>query len=215
MKYKFSEPKEKRSYYFFRDLAKGLMRFRYDLRYEGVENLPQEGGFIVAANHITFIDPVMIMAGCPRQCHFMAKSELFTKPVFGDFLAYMNAFPVRRESSDATALNFAQKIINNGWILGIFPEGARSKDMKPKRARNGAAYLAYKTGADVVPVSLFRVPDKNPLRPIVSIRFGERIRNEEFGFTDAYSPKVIREAAKRIMGDIVSLWEKGHIPIDK
>ena len=87
--------------------------------------------------------------------------------------------------------------------------------MKPKRARNGAAYLAYKTGADVVPVSLFRVPDKNPLRPIVSIRFGERIRNEEFGFTDAYSPKVIREAAKRIMGDIVSLWEKGHIPIDK
>lgn len=212
MKYEFSDPKERRTYYFFRDLAKGLMRFRYDLRYQGAENLPKEGGFIIAANHITFIDPVMIMAGCQRQCHFMAKSELFTKPVFGEFLAFMNAFPVKRESSDATALAFAEKIINKGWILGIFPEGARSKDMKPKRARTGAAYLAYKTGADVVPVSLYRVPGENNLRPIVSIRFGKLIKNEEFGFTDNYSPSAVREAAKRIMNEIVSLWEKGHIP---
>lgn len=215
MKYDFSEPKERQSYYFFRSLARELMKFRYDLRYEGVENLPQEGSFIIAANHITFIDPVMIIAGCPRQCHFMAKSELFTKPVFAEFLAFMNAFPVRRESSDMRALSFAQKIINKGWILGIFPEGARSKDMTPKKTRNGAAYLAFKTGADIVPVGLVRDPSYKGLRPTVSVRFGKLIKNEELGFGEDYSPKQIREAAKTIMNEIVGLWKKGHIPKKK
>lgn len=211
MKYDFSEPKERQSYYFFRSLARSLLKIKYDLRFEGVENLPQEGSFIIAANHITFIDPVMIIAGCPRQCHFMAKSELFTKPVFSEFLAFMNAFPVKRESSDMTALNYAQKIINKGWILGIFPEGARSKDMTPKKTRSGAAYLAFKTGADVVPVGLVRYPSDKSLRPTVSVRFGKLIKNEELGFTDSYSSKAVRAAAARIMDDIVALWKKGHI----
>lgn len=211
MKYDFSEPKERQSYYFFRSLARVLLKIKYDLRFEGVENLPQEGSFIIAANHITFIDPVMIIAGCPRQCHFMAKSELFTKPVFSEFLAFMNAFPVKRESSDMTALNYAQKIINKGWILGIFPEGARSKDMTPKKTRSGAAYLAFKTGADVVPVGLVRYPSDKSLRPTVSVRFGKLIKNEELGFTDSYSSKAVRAAAARIMDDIVALWKKGHI----
>lgn len=215
MKYDFSEPKERQSYYFFRSLARGLLKIKYDLRFEGVENLPNDGGFIIAANHITFIDPVMIIAGCPRQCHFMAKSELFTKPVFAEFLAFMNAFPVRRESSDMRALSFAQKIINKGWILGIFPEGARSKDMTPKKARGGAAYLAFKTGADVVPVGLIRNPSEKRIRPTVSVRFGRLIKNEDLGFGEAYSPKEIRDAAKTIMNDIVALWEKGHIPKNK
>lgn len=211
MKYDFSEPKERNSYYFFRSLARGLLKIKYDLRYEGIENLPADSGFIIAANHITFIDPVMIIAGCPRQCHFMAKSELFTKPVFAEFLAFMNAFPVKRESSDMTAINFARKIINKGWILGIFPEGARSKDMTPKKTRSGAAYLAFKTGADIVPVGLVRYPSDKRLRPTVSVRFGKLIKNEELGFTDSYSPRVVRAAAERIMQDITELWKKGHI----
>ncbi|MCM1364863.1 MAG: 1-acyl-sn-glycerol-3-phosphate acyltransferase [Faecalibacterium sp.] len=211
MKFDFSNPKETKFYDLMKPAAKAALKFRFDLNCDGIQNIPEEGGFIIAANHVHFFDAVMIVAYCPRTCHFMAKSDLFSKPVLGSFLKKMNSFPVKRGTSDKNALEFAEKIISNGWILGIFPEGTRSKTFVPQKAKNGVAYLAKKTGADVLPVSIYRTPNKKSLRPKVSLRFGEIIKNETFGFDEEYKSQQIRSAANLIMDKINALWNLGYL----
>ena len=210
MKFDFSAPRESRLYDVFRPLAKGFISLRYCVTSFGEENIPEKGAFILAANHISALDPVMIISHCPRTLHFMAKDELFKNPVFASFLKNMNVFPVKRQTSDKRALEFAKRIISSGWVLGIFPEGSRIKDAIPKRAKNGVSYLAAKTKADVLPVSIYKAPGVRKLRPQITIRFGKLIKNSELGFSDEYSQQKIRESSEKIMSAITALWALKH-----
>ena len=210
MKFDFSAPRESRLYDVFRPLAKGFISLRYCVTSFGEENIPQKGAFILAANHISALDPVMIISHCPRTLHFMAKDELFKNPVFASFLKKMNVFPVKRQTSDKRALEFAKRIISSGWVLGIFPEGSRIKDASPKRAKNGVSYLAAKTKADVLPVSIYKAPGGRKLRPQITIRFGKLIKNSELGFSEEYSQQKIRESSEKIMSAITALWALRH-----
>ena len=210
MKFDFSAPRESRLYDVFRPLAKGFISLRYCVTSFGEENIPQKGAFILAANHISALDPVMIISHCPRTLHFMAKDELFKNPVFASFLKKMNVFPVKRQTSDKRALEFAKRIISSGWVLGIFPEGSRIKDASPKRAKNGVSYLAAKTKADVLPVSIYKAPGVRKLRPQITIRFGKLIKNSELGFSEEYSQQKIRESSEKIMSAITALWALRH-----
>lgn len=210
MKINFSSPVEGRWYNVLRPAVRGIVSFKYKIRSYGEENIPQSGAFILAANHISALDPLMIISRCPRTLHFMAKEELFKNPVFGAFLRSMNAFPVRRQTSDKKALEYAKKIISFGWILGIFPEGSRSKDALPKGAKNGVSYVAAKTGADVLPVSIYKTPGDSSCRPRITIRFGKLIKNGDLPFSKEYSPQTLRQASGNIMGKIVELWSMKH-----
>ncbi len=210
MKFDFSAPRESRLYNVFRPLAKGFISLRFCVTSFGEENIPEKGAFILAANHISALDPVMIISHCPRTLHFMAKDELFKNPVFASFLKKMNVFPVKRQTSDKRALEFAKRIISSGWALGIFPEGSRIKDAIPKRAKNGVSYLAAKTKADVLPVSIYKAPGEKRLRPHITIRFGKLIKNSELGFSDEYSQQKIRESSEKIMSAITALWALKH-----
>lgn len=210
MKFDFSAPRESRLYNVFRPLAKGFISLRFCVTSFGEENIPEKGAFILAANHISALDPVMIISHCPRTLHFMAKDELFKNPVFASFLKKMNVFPVKRQTSDKRALEFAKRIISSGWALGIFPEGSRIKDAIPKRAKNGVSYLAAKTKADVLPVSIYKAPGGRKLRPHITIRFGKLIKNSELGFSDEYSQQKIRESSEKIMSAITALWALKH-----
>ena len=210
MKFDFSAPRESRLYNVFRPLAKGFISLRFCVTSFGEENIPEKGAFILAANHISALDPVMIISHCPRTLHFMAKDELFKNPIFASFLKKMNVFPVKRQTSDKRALEFAKRIISSGWVLGIFPEGSRIKDASPKRAKNGVSYLAAKTKADVLPVSIYKAPGEKKLRPHITIRFGKLIKNSELGFSDEYSQQKIRESSEKIMSAITALWALKH-----
>lgn len=210
MKFDFSAPRESRLYDVFRPLAKGFISLRYCVTSFGEENIPEKGAFILAVNHISALDPVMIISRCPRTLHFMAKDELFKNPVFASFLKKMNVFPVKRQTSDKRALEFAKRIISSGWVLGIFPEGSRIKDASPKRAKNGVSYLAAKTKADVLPVSIYKAPGVRKLRPQITIRFGKLIKNSELGFSEEYSQQKIRESSEKIMSAITALWALRH-----
>ena len=210
MKFDFSAPRESRLYNVFRPLAKGFISLRFCVTSFGEENIPEKGAFILAANHISALDPVMIISHCPRTLHFMAKDELFKNPVFASFLKKMNVFPVKRQTSDKRALEFAKRIISSGWVLGIFPEGSRIKDASPKRAKNGVSYLAAKTKADVLPVSIYKAPGEKKLRPHITIRFGKIIKNSELGFSEEYSQQKIRESSEKIMSAITALWALKH-----
>lgn len=205
MEFDFSSPKEHKFYDFVRPMSKAVTNFFYDFRPIGTENIPREGGFILAANHVSLLDAITITAASTRKLFFMAKSELFNNPFFSKVLENLGAFPVRRGTSDRRAVEFAEKVLNSGWVLGIFPQGKRTDEMTLKSVKSGVAYIAKKTGADVLPVSI-RKEKRGLRRPILTMRFGEVIKNSDLGFEEEYNRRTIRNAAEKIMGEIIRLY---------
>lgn len=140
------------------DVGKGLFLsyFKIINRVEiiGQENVPKEGGVLLCCNHINNLDPTLLGSACPRIVRYMAKAELFDVPVLGYLVRKVHAFPVKRGASDRSALKNGMKILNEGHVLGIFPEGTRSKDGKLKKGLAGAGFFATKTNAAVVPCAI-------------------------------------------------------------
>lgn len=207
--YDFSKVKEYKLYTVFTPLAKAVCKTVQKCTYIGTENIPKTGGFILACNHMSTFDPIALGGAGKRVIHFMAKEELFENKALGAFITHLNAFPVVRGKGDMTAITHAEEILRNGWVLGIFPEGTRSEDYAPKRAKSGVALIAKQTGADVLPVSIYTDEEyKRGTR--LTVRFGRLIKNEEFGFTEDGKSRELKEASRRIMDDITKLWEEGH-----
>ncbi len=209
MYFDYSEgAKKHKLYYIGKPTAKALTYLVYrKMTVKGKENIPEEGGLIIASNHIAFSDPAIIVAHCPRTVHFMAKSELFENCFKASFMRNMNAFPVIRNHSDRNALRYAKEIINKGWVLGIFPEGQRVRKSSPTEGKSGVAYLAGITGADVLPVCLYRAPDDNGLYHRITLIYGDVIKNDSLGFNGKKRSEELSAAAKIIMNKIKDLWE--------
>jgi len=123
----------------------------------GQERVPQKGPLIVAANHRRFFDPVFVSMAVPRRLRWMAKKELFTFP-FGRFFYFLGTFPVDRQGGGRAALRTALKLLAEGRTLGIFPEGTRRKEGISLEAKSGAALLAARSGAPVLPVFADKIP---------------------------------------------------------
>lgn len=117
----------------------------------GKENVPKQGGVLLCGNHINILDPPLVGAASPRDVHFMAKAELFEVPVLKSLLPQIKAFPVKRGAVDRQALKTGLKVLEEGKVLGLFPEGTRSKDGKIGKALAGAGFFALKSNAYVVP----------------------------------------------------------------
>lgn len=212
MSYKFNYKKTgtRFLYRILRPLANFIIRTKYKIKYIGVENLPKEGGFIIASNHITALDPVMISISSRRSMHFMSKKELFENKLVGWFVSQLNAFPVDRSKFDEDAINYAISIVNNGDILGIFPEGTRSADFKPMKGKGGVCYIAKVCKCDVVPVVLY-TSDEARRGTRMTVRFGEPIPHEDLKFDpESMKMKDLRYATNLIMERITELWEMGH-----
>ena len=188
-------------------LIKAYANAQFKLNCIGQENIPKEKRrLIVACNHISFADPAVIISFFPYSIHFIAKSELFENPVTAFFLSNLNAFPVRRGLSDRSAIKYACDILNQDKILGIFPEGRRVRSAIPEKAKRGVAFIAKRTGADVLPASLYIDPEEDVLRQRVTLRFGRVLKNSEL-FADE---KDLDKVADCIMNNIEKLWETGH-----
>lgn len=206
----YSTIKHSKFYDTFRPLGKFLGKCFYEINYIGVENIPKEGGFILASNHIHAFDPGAIgLAIEDRQLHFMGKKELFEKPLTRFLYTRLNGFPVVRGGADSEALNFAIRIVKEGHILGIFPEGTRSDDQKPKRAKSGIARIARASHANVLPVAVINT-DGLKKHTKYTVRFGELIPYEQLGLTDDGGKEELKNASDFVMSKIVELWEEGH-----
>lgn len=157
---------------------------------EGVENFPSTGPVIVAANHINWIDPPLIIAASPRRIVFLAKEELETG-VRGKLLGKaVGWLTIKRGTPDRTALRGALDVLKRGWPLGIFPEGTRSSHGVLQAAHPGTAMLALWSGAPVLPVGVwgsygFRLPRDFLARPQFHIRYGTPmvLRDADFAGT--------------------------------
>jgi 1-acyl-sn-glycerol-3-phosphate acyltransferase len=141
----------------------------WDVR--GRENIPREGGLIIASNHTSYWDPPMVGASLPREVHFLAKEELFRSPVIGPLIASVNAIPIRRGTADLSGLSRAIDGLKRGGALLIFPEGSRMRDGELHPARPGVGLLSVQ--ADV-PVAACYISGSN--RPGAWWRRGVRVR---------------------------------------
>lgn len=123
-----------------RALCAVFLRLAFRFRVVGLENVPDGGGFILAANHRSNWDPVL--AGIPVKRHkvcYMAKAELFQKnALFARIITALGAFPIERGKGDTGAIDWADRIITGGGVLGMFPEGTRSKTGTPAAPSRGS-----------------------------------------------------------------------------
>lgn len=174
---------------------------------EGKERVLRTGPFVVAANHVSYLDPVVLGVACPRPIHFMAKAELFHIPVLGFLIRELGAFPVQRGVADRQAIRRALHILKDGGVVGVFPEGTRNRQGEMLDPQGGAALIALKAGVPVLPVGIWGTADVDgPLhlpKPVrVGVRFGELI---DLGKPSIVDRKSVDEASMHIMSRIRQL----------
>lgn len=126
----------------------------FRIRVKGLENMEETDKVIVCANHKSLLDPIFLAISMPQRIYFMAKKDLFDKPLLGGLLRALGAFPVDRFGRDLKALRASVALVNEDKILGIFPEGTRVKEAKRENVKDGVAFIALKAKADIMPVEI-------------------------------------------------------------
>jgi len=142
----------------FYEFAKKIFRFQFKMmgwKVQGMENIPAEGPVILAVNHNSLWDPLVAGSSLSRKVSFMAKEELFSIPILGNIFIKLGAFPVKRGKGDMNAMRQSLAILKEGRVLGLFPEGTRSKDGKTQKGLPGMVFLMEKSKASVVPIKMF------------------------------------------------------------
>ena len=193
----------------FYNIARPIVRFifthHYQLTFEGLENVPTDGGNIFASNHRSYGDPIFIALMTRVPISYMAKEELFKKNIF--FTALIKAwgaFPVVRGSGDTQVIDTSIDKLESGRNLVIFPEGTRSTDGKIGKGKNGVALIAAVAQTKVVPVGINFEGEKLAKKKKIVVRYGEPIDPKELGINDA-STGNIKNLKKKIMEEISKL----------
>ncbi|MDR7420074.1 MAG: lysophospholipid acyltransferase family protein [Armatimonadota bacterium] len=169
-------------YSFVKGVLALWFRLQFGLRVEGREHEPPTGAVLAVSNHVSALDPPIAGVALRRRVWYMAKEELLRTPVLGPLLRSVGVFPVRRGEADRQSIRTALDILSRGRMLLMFPEGTRSVDGRLRPAEPGAALLALRTGAAVLPVAVIgtqRAMPKGarfPRRGPVTVRFGPPIQ---------------------------------------
>lgn len=179
----------------------------------GAEHVPRTGGFILAPNHSSYLDPFFQVYGQPRLVRFMAKSSLFEVPLLRGICRAGGAFPVRRGKSDAVAIDIARSILQDGQVLVIYPEGTRfRRSLELGPARSGAARLALEAGVPVVPVATWGAKRRELYgrrrwqRPRITVVYGEPMRFDDLDNTR----EDVAVARDRIWEQMQRLYERAR-----
>lgn len=150
-------------------------------RIYGSENVPQTGALVVVSNHASDFDPPIVSCSVKRPVAFMAKEELFRVPLLKQAIELYGAYPVNRGAADRNAIRAAIKYLQNGWATGVFLQGTRTADGRINDPKLGAALIAAKAQAPLLPVSLWgtqaiiKKGSTLPRRVQVTVRIGQLI----------------------------------------
>jgi 1-acyl-sn-glycerol-3-phosphate acyltransferase len=167
-------------YYLFKwSVVNPTFRLYFRGRVEGAHHVPKQGPLVVVANHASDFDPPILSSCVQRPVSYMAKEELFKVPVLAPAIRLYGAYPVKRGSADRSAIREALKQLDQGWAVGVFLQGTRTADGRIPNPKLGAALIAAKAQAPLLPVSLWgthrifpkgaKVPRAMPL----TVRIGE------------------------------------------
>jgi 1-acyl-sn-glycerol-3-phosphate acyltransferase len=204
-------PHPPRSFWFahlIRATVGALLAALFRTKVIGRANMPDAGGVVLAGNHISYADPILLWCRSPRPVHFMAKSELWESTLFGTGLDYFWAFPVNRGEADRAAITRASDYLKAGEPVGIFPEGTRNLDGEAE-AQGGAAFLALRNGVPIVPVGIAGTERISPKGargihfPKVVISFGKTIDPQAFegprkGRVEAITAEIMRRIGEEV-----------------
>jgi 1-acyl-sn-glycerol-3-phosphate acyltransferase len=163
----------------FYSIVRGFLRIIFyflGLKVEGLDNLPPSGAVIIAANHVSNWDPVVLALALNRPVHFMGKSELFKYTIFNKLFRALHAFPVRKDIPDRQSIRQALQVLAAGEVLGIFPEGGRNARGN-LQVQSGVIMIAEKSGAPIVPIACLGTKRSLPWgwsEPLI-VRLGEPI----------------------------------------
>ncbi|MGC8976764.1 MAG: lysophospholipid acyltransferase family protein [Candidatus Ratteibacteria bacterium] len=155
-------------YLLARILAYFVFHIFFLIEIKGSQNFPKKGGFIVASNHLSYLDPPVIGFACPRKLYYFAKPSLFNIKIFSSLIKILGGIPIERIGSPLS-LRKGLEILKKGEGLVIFPEGTRSKNGEIKEAKKGVGFLIAKSKLPVIPVRLIGTdkalpPDKKFIR---------------------------------------------------
>ena len=186
---------------FVRGAVKGFLGTLYliTFRVKTIGKVPDEGSYIICANHVNYLDAAAVVIFNKRRVYFVGKHDLFRFRILNWLAHLFDVIPIKRNTQDVEAMKRCLKVIKTGNLLGIFPEGTRKGLEKNGKAKNGAAYMAIKTGTPIIPVGI-----SGKFRPFskIYINYGEPIDLKEYKSDDK---KGIDEATKLIMDRIVML----------
>jgi 1-acyl-sn-glycerol-3-phosphate acyltransferase len=189
------------------------------LRVEGGDHLPADGPAIVVANHMSFIDSVLLMFALPRPVAFIGKAEYTDNPVTNWLFCGAGMIPIRRENPGdlPRAFDEVAEVLDRGEVIGVFPEGTRSRDGLLHRGHVGAAHLAVTTGAPIVPVGIVGTDRVLPtgtrlVRPFrrATIKVGTPIDAHALGYTKSTN-RARREITDRYMAEIGRLCAERYV----
>lgn len=136
-------------------VLKNIFRLQFRImrwKVYGLENFPREGAVIMVSNHVSIWDPVVAACSVTRDVSFMAKEELFSNPLLAKLFRRLGAFPVKRGQGDTSAIRNSLKVLKSGQVLGLFPEGTRSKTGDLQKGLPGMILLMEKSKAPIVPI---------------------------------------------------------------
>lgn len=151
---------------------------------EGTENIPEGCGALLVANHTAMMDVLVLEAACPRQIRFMAKKELFKIPLLSSLIKALGAYPVDRGGADVKSLKLTISMIQEGDLIGIFPQGTRVPYADPRgsEVKGGIGMIAYHAKATVIPAFIDTASGKTKAFHKNHVIFGKPITFEELGF---------------------------------
>ena len=190
-----------------------LFRFLFRIKIEGAENIPTQGPVVIASNHRSNLDPFFLGVSSPRQIHFMAKAELWKVSVLGRLISAAGAFPVSRGAADRRAVRNALAILDQGAVLGLFPEGHRHRDGVLGAINPGVTLFSLREGVVTIPVVMEgteRVIKGGLLRlPRVRVTFGAPLdippanlhRSQRADLTGARLAKALAALSSRAGGE--------------
>lgn len=177
-----------------------FVRSVYGLTLEGVENLPREGGLVVASNHVSAWDPPVLGSSIPREINYMAKKELFEHRWLRLLVLGLRAFPVDRSGTDIGAIKEALRRLRQGKAIGIFAQGTRN--LGDAEAFDGAAFLAQRAGVPLMPAAIWREGRRFHVRYGVPLHPTGKSRAE------------IRAATAELMLRVNALLPQGNRPFE-
>ena len=177
---------------FLRVTVAKMLLAAYRTRVLDEQKVPATGGFILAGNHVSNLDPALLWCTIPRETHFVAKIEMFDSPIIGWGLQRFWAFPIKRGAADREAIQRATTLLTYGEPVAMFPEGTRRRadtvigEDGLGEAHSGVAFIAMRAGVPVLPVGIVGTDEalppgaKLPRFPRVTIAYGDPVHPDDF-----------------------------------
>ena len=187
--------------------VKLFLKLFFRLSYTGLENIPMEGGVLIAANHASFADPPSIGVTVPRELTFFAKKELFRIPLLSQFIQLANSIPVDRTGDSTATVKNVVRRLKEGWAVLVFPEGTRTRTGEFLRPKRGVGMMAVMAGVPVVPCWIEGSFRCKPFRSRITLHFLPPFKPSEIEAADKKEHYLL--VSNRIMHHINNLY-KSH-----